>query len=452
MNLGIIVDHPKRDLPSLIRLSEEILKQYPSANIRLIPMYFIGIVLKNRYYNFDIIIFNFFRSANIKFILTAKKRNIMTVIYDQEGAGGISGTNLTSIIEKNKKYLKYIDLYFFWGKEQLNKFKKEFKNFNLKKTFVSGWLSSDIIFEKKKIKKKISKKYILINSNFSACDPKFNTLESEIRGRLTTTFAKKEDIIKGIELIKKRKDEFIKVINLIFKKFPQENFILRIHPYENNEKYLFLKKKFNNFKFSDNKNINDVLINSKLFIHVDCTTAVNANILNIKPLSMSWLIAKKTDTHNYISKKVSFGFPDQKFFLNELNKILKKKNSLKFFNKKNISFLEKYYGPFDGMRCNQAAKRLISLYNKKLNKKNYCKKIKINTIHLIKENLKFLLFKSLGFKNYLILKKIIYKKYFEIKNNNKNFNTSTVKKYLIDKKINVHEKELNIIELTKKYL
>ena len=138
--------------------------------------------------------------------------------------------------------MKYIDLYFFWGKEQLNRFKKEFKKFNLKKTFVSGWLSSDIIFEKKKIKKKISKKYILINSNFSACDPKFNTLESEIRGRLKTTFAKKEDIIKGIELIKKRKDEFIKVINLIFKKFPQENFILRIHPYENNEKYLFLRK------------------------------------------------------------------------------------------------------------------------------------------------------------------------------------------------------------------
>ena len=56
-----------------------------------------------------------------------------------------------------------------------------------------------------------------------------------------------------------------------------------------------------------------MLINSKLFIHVDCTTAVNANILNIKPLSMSWLIAKKTDTHNYISKKVSF-VSDQKFF------------------------------------------------------------------------------------------------------------------------------------------
>ena len=67
-------------------------------------------------------------------------------------------------------------------------------------------------------------------------------MESEIRGRLKTTFAKKEDIIKGIELIKKRKDEFIKVINLIFKKFPQENFILRIHPYENNENIFFLEK------------------------------------------------------------------------------------------------------------------------------------------------------------------------------------------------------------------
>ena len=397
MNIGIIVDHPDRDLPTLVKLGEAILKQYPSANIRLIPMYLIGIVLKNRYYNFDIIIFNFFRSANIKFILTAKKRNIMTVIYDQEGAGGISGTNLTSIIEKNKKYLKYIDLYLFWGKKQLNKFKKEFKNFNFKKTFVSGWLSSDIIFEKKKIKKKISGKYILINSNFSACDPKFNTLESEIRGRLKTTFAKRGEIIKGIELIKKRKDEFIKVINIIFNKFPQENFILRIHPYENKEKYLFLKKKFNNFKFSDNENINDALINSKLFIHVDCTTAVNANILSIKPLSMSWLIVKKTDTHNYISKKVSFEFQNQKFFLNELNKILKKKKGLKFFNKKNISFLEKYYGPFDGMRCNQAAKKILWLYKKKLNKKNDYKKIKISIIHLIKENIKFLLFKYLGF-------------------------------------------------------
>ena len=104
------------------------------------------------------------------------------------------------------------------------------------------------------------------------------------------------------------------------------------------------------------------------------------------------------------------------------------------------------------MRCNQAAKILIRIYNKKLNKKNNYKKIKINKIHLIKENIKFLLFKFLGFKNYLILKKIINRKYFKIKNNNKNFNASTVKGHLIDKKINVYKNDFNIIELTKKYL
>lgn len=446
MNLGIIVDHPKRDLPSLVRLSEEILRQDSAIKISLIPMYYLGLVLKNKYFCFDLLIFNFFRSANLKYILAAKKKNIKTIVYDQEGAGGIKGTNITSIIEKNRKYLKYIDLYFFWGTEQLNHFRKKIRNYSLKKTFITGWLSSDIIFEKSK-KKFVNKKYILINTNFPSCDPRFNTLDKEIEGRLKTTSASKKEILKNIDIIKKRKENFITNISKILRKFPNENFILRIHPFEKKEKYLFLKKKYENLIISDKDNINDALINSKIFIHVDCTTAVNSNMLNIKPMSMSWLIKDKNETHNYISKKISFNFTNLNSFIKVMKKSLIEKKIEKKLKNKNIKFIEKYYGPYDGKRCYETAKKILKQLHDIKKKNLFQFNTDINYLHNIKENIKYLFFKILGLKAYLVLKKIFDQEYFNIKNKSKRFDLSDVKIFLRNKKIKSKNISLGIIEL-----
>ena len=446
MNLGIIVDHPKRDLPSLVRLSEEILKQDSTIKISLIPMYYLGLVLKNQYFSFDLLIFNFFRSANLKYILAAKKKNIKTIIYDQEGAGGIKGTNIISIIEKNKKYLKHIDFYFFWGIEQLNYFRKKIQNYSLKKTFVSGWLSSDIIFEKSK-KKFMSKKYILINTNFPSCDPRFNTLDKEIEGRLKITSVSKKEILKNINIIKKRKENFITSVSKILRKFPNESFILRIHPFEKKEKYLFLEKKYKNLKISDKENINNALINSKIFIHVDCTTAVNSNMLNIKPMSMSWLIKDKNETHNYISKKISYNFANLNSFIKAIKKSLVEKEIKKKLKNKNIKFIEKYYGPYDGKRCFETAKMILKQLQDNNKKKQFQLNNNINYLHNIKEDIKFLLFKILGLKAYLVLKKIFDQEYFNIKNKSKRFDLSDVKIFLRNKKIKSKNISLGIIQL-----
>lgn len=91
MKIGIIVDHPLRDLPALVRLAEEMVFINNSSQIYFIPMYNLGAVIKNLTYDFDAIVFNFYRASNIKHIKIAKNKNIKVIVYDQEGTGGDDG-------------------------------------------------------------------------------------------------------------------------------------------------------------------------------------------------------------------------------------------------------------------------------------------------------------------------------------------------------------------------
>ena len=127
--------------------------------------------------------YNFFRNVNIRNIKIAKESGAKIIIYDQEGAGGNTGKNLINLISIQKKFLPLIDNYYFWGKEQFLEFKKKInKKFYPKNVKVVGWLHLDSIFRKKKYYR--GKKYVLINTNFPACDPRFNSLQKDIAGRM----------------------------------------------------------------------------------------------------------------------------------------------------------------------------------------------------------------------------------------------------------------------------
>ena len=94
MNIGIIVDHPNRDLPSLCLLSEKLIEKNSRNSIILIPMYKIRWVLNYFPNKFDIIIFNFAREANKKQIIRAHKDGIKTIVSEQEGVGGKKGLGI----------------------------------------------------------------------------------------------------------------------------------------------------------------------------------------------------------------------------------------------------------------------------------------------------------------------------------------------------------------------
>ena len=114
--IGIVVDHPSRDLPSLCILASEFIKK--NKKVALIPSYKIEHALIANPNIFEVIIFNFYRLENYKTILYAKSKNIKVAILDQESVAGIDGLGMTNVFKNKilKKYLSYIDYYFFPSK------------------------------------------------------------------------------------------------------------------------------------------------------------------------------------------------------------------------------------------------------------------------------------------------------------------------------------------------
>ena len=80
--LAIIVDHPRRDLPSIVKLSEHLILHTNINQIVLVPSYYIDQFFYQIYSEVKVVIFNHFRinfCNRIKYSSAYGKRNI---VYD----------------------------------------------------------------------------------------------------------------------------------------------------------------------------------------------------------------------------------------------------------------------------------------------------------------------------------------------------------------------------------
>ena len=335
--LAIIVDHPRRDLPSIVKLSEHLILHTNIKDVVLVPSYYIDQFLLSKLFRqkVKVVIFNHFRinfCSRIKYSSNSGKRNI---IYDSEGCPGPNGLWLEKVFKKSLSYLKYVDHYLFWGKAQEDNIRK---NFDIPfKTSVVGYLR---IHEKEIIEERI--KSILINTNFAYVRPKFNLiLKEKIEIQKLGFIDKKEAKNKFLSSLNRRK-KFIEIIDRLVKLNPNKNFIIREHPFEDKKDYNDLVKKYNNINFDSSKTSIKALLKSNLLIHIDCTTAIEAHFLNIPTLSLNWLIDDKVDIFSLASEMgyKAKNFEDANNFITNFND---QKNKDKIF-KSDEKKIQSYFG------------------------------------------------------------------------------------------------------------
>lgn len=333
--IAIVVDHPKRDLPSIVKLSEYLIEKL-KMDVILVPFYNLDNFLLSKLFKSytKLILFNYFRlniSEKIKFSYNSGK---ITVIYDTEGAPGPNGLWLEKSFKSMVNYMKYIDHYLFWGNAQRENIKK---NFDLPfETSVVGYLRFN-----ENIKNSNFKNNILINSNFAFANPKFNSSFSEIKDLKKLGFANdKESEQKYYETFQ-RKLKFLEAIKELIKSFPSKTFTIRPHPFEKEDDYLKLTQNYKNVKMDKFNTSIKALSNSSAMVHIDCTTAIEANYLNIPVLCLSWL--KNQGNIFAIASDIGYqakNSEDAKYFLKNpvyTNKKHITKNISDFFgdNKKN---------------------------------------------------------------------------------------------------------------------
>lgn len=381
--IAIIVDHPNRDLPSIVCLSEALIKSKVTDEVILVPFYFLDHFLLSSFFkkNIKCTIFNYLRRNILSHLKYSSDSGKFNIIYDTEGAPGKDGLQLYKSIESSKKYWKYIDHYLFWGSEQKKDIEKKFKV-----TFKSS--STGYIRFYEKTEQYLGKKKILINTNFAFADPKFNSTNREIKEFHKLGFSSLKKAQQKLEETSQRKKIFIKNIEEIIFKNSQEEFIIRPHPFEDIESYKTLVAKYSNLSFDNIQTSIKSLNQSKLLIHLDCTTAIESFYLGIPVLSLKWLkddqssIFKIAEQIGYQAKNI-----DQAVSFVHDKKYLKYKQADGDNLKRDI---EGFFGNFDENSIDKNTKAinhtLISSVRKKIktiNFLNFKSYIKVNLYNLL---------------------------------------------------------------------
>lgn len=305
MRVGIIVDHPKRDLDGALMLSFALTQKDHIAFI--IPNYeqatdvpLLGL---------DIIVVNFARPANLELVRSYVKQNIKVVVMDTEAGvmaeqGANSPQQLSQYI-KGSDYSHLLSGYVFWGSELYNVFKED-KSLPEDNLFLTGIPRFDFTSTSwRSLLSHESKDYILINCNFPIVNPRFvkdgqNEIDTMVKAGWKRKYS--ELVFRDLSLIIKQVTE---TIRKLAQDFPNETFLVRPHPFENAEYYRDAFKLYSNVVVDGRGSVLNVINHSKCIIHLNCGTSVEAVMLGKVPISLECFNTPHMLQHSKLPSKVS---------------------------------------------------------------------------------------------------------------------------------------------------
>ena len=357
----LLVDNKERDLPAMVKLSEKILSKY-NTRVVISNYHEVDDIFEIEKKNITSVLFSYCKKDSKTRLVYASKSKYKVVVYDQEGANGFDCLGIANIWKKNKKLISHVDSYNFWGEKQKKACLKILKIKKPKRNNVIGYIRNEINLQDKS--DFFFKNYVIVCTNFAFVNPRYNTNEKEIEtikranlyGNNTMKFYKEMQI---------RRKKILLDIEKLIKNNKDINFIIRPHPYEEQEEWLDLTQKYKNTKITTNKNALHQIRNAKCLLHIDSITSLEAAYNNVPTISCGYLINKS---------KLYFQILSQTGLIaNSYNDLEKKMRNL-FFSKKikNIKIsknIKSYFGKLDGKRTDKLADELIINSKMKLSQK-----------------------------------------------------------------------------------
>ena len=206
-----------------------------------------------------------------------KKNGVSIVSLDEENAIDFKDSQQLNLRFPDE-ILNEFDLIFLWGKKQYDFLFKNRKNFDPNKVVVSGHPRFELLensyrqlYEDDIAKHLIKyKNYVLINTNFGLG----NNVKSE-SDVINNYINRVPQVRKLIEYQKMQVTNFISLAQLISKETGL-NVVLRPHPEESHEVYLKAFSNYSNIHVVYEGSVIPWLIASKMIIHHDCTTSLEA--------------------------------------------------------------------------------------------------------------------------------------------------------------------------------
>ncbi len=280
----LIVDNPLRDLEGLVLLGRQLAAA--NARVTLVPMYEQGFDVPAL--RPDLVLVNYTRPNNADLIKFYKRAGILVGVLDTEGIGGKNPDQFAQMV-KSAGCPDLVDLYCVWGQAQHAAFLRH------------GTVPADLIhvtgcprydfcaapWRAALPKPAVASGYVLINTNFPTVNPRFSNSSSDeqeamVQAGFTREFAR-QFIAEAGHAYRSVLDTSIKLA----KHFADIQFVLRPHPFENIRSYDALAELPNAHVLQDGTSL-EWISDARLLIHQNCSTAIEATMLKVEPLSMEW--------------------------------------------------------------------------------------------------------------------------------------------------------------------
>lgn len=361
----LIVDNPLRDLDGLTLLGWHL------AN-KDVEVYLVSMSTKYEVFFImpDLVLVNYIRKGNKKFVAVCQEMGIMIGVLDTEG-GVLKDANF--VFSSVFKHVNTVDLYCLWGIKQCEALQK--LNILPEDTIkVTGCPRYDFcVFPWSNTLQDIpqslaNRKMVLVNTNFPIIQPRFQKAEKEAKQLVSDMGFEAEYVNELLLQTKTARTEVVKTVKQLALRFPQLMFVVRPHPFENKNYYENEFKGFSNVEIHQSGPVFHWIKHSIVVLHHNCATAIEAVLMGKEPVHLKWINTPLLDQPSSIKVSLHAHSPSELECM--LKKILNGEQlevteELKITRQK---IIRDWFFSNDGKNAERVANVILEAINKKSRK------------------------------------------------------------------------------------
>jgi surface carbohydrate biosynthesis protein len=357
--VGIVVDHPKRDLDGAVRLAHALLNR--GAETCLIPLYDQGVDVP--LLDLDVLVINYARPVNLALVTGYVAQGVPVFVLDteggvlsQEGANSIRG--LTDYIAQSD-YVRLLRGYFFWGGSLRDAF-AEAGILQPGGLHLTGCPRFDVTSQRWRGTLDYPRSgYILVNANFPLVNPAF-AKDAGGEAKVLVGSGWDQDYVRRMVA-----DQtgilagFIDTVKRLAACLPNMRFVVRPHPFESDVIYRSAFAGLDNVTVDGAGNVLNVIRHCACLVHLNCGTSIEAVMLERLPVSMEFLNTEHMANHSTLPSKISMKagtFEELVAILGDLPSAFRKFD----FDGTYRRFIHDFFHDNDGAAGDRVAKALLA--------------------------------------------------------------------------------------------
>lgn len=306
MHLGIVVDHPKRDLAGATMLAYAAARR--GIRTSLVPLYEQGVDVP--LLGLDAVIVNYARPTNRDLVEGYADAGLPVFVLDTEG--GVlaeEGANAPATLAAYVRESGLADLlagYFFWGPRLRDAF-AEHSGMPAARLHVTGCPRFDFAAPRwRELLHYPERGFILVNANFPLVNPRFSQSPEQEAITLLSTGWERDYVDRLLSDLRQIFRGFLAAIRDLAAATPGRRFVVRPHPFEDPQPYDRAFAGVENVKVDAQGSVLNVLHNCACLVHVNCGTSVEAIMLDRVPLSLDFLITDHLRRNSGLSSSISY--------------------------------------------------------------------------------------------------------------------------------------------------